>query len=227
MRRVTLRTHHGILLRNSYIGVHPWLEELKAGMSQSEPISRGTPGNSRGSIRRLFSRRRQGKSERHLRSKHQRQEPAPDDGRRKTFWENITSGSGLSIPHAGWGIPGLAHPVLFPSELLAAIELEHTDVFDPGEFLLPLKSPLRKKTRPQRVGALALAGTPSGRHCALAKAAKENVGEGASREWRQEEQQWLAEQEKRQLSELHLHIDGRCDHVKVSLSRSECTTIMR
>lgn len=153
------------------------------------------------------------------RSQQQRQKSLPDDAGPGTLWGGSSSGSALARLPTAWGLCGLAQPILFPFELVAAIELEHMDLFDPGELLLPL--PQKKQERQTSPSALATA--PMDLH--TAKPAEDTGDQPGSAQ--EHKEQHLPEKQEQQPSVLYVYVDGKCDQVKVSLSRSECAAMLR
>ncbi|KAL8453097.1 hypothetical protein Emed_000967 [Eimeria media] len=205
VRHVSLRTHHGLLLRDSHVLIHSSIDQLMSEM-QSEPSEDRDSSSCK--RQEVGYWRWSSKDSHRLR---QRADPG--------------AAATCAAPFTGWGGCTSTSPVLFPSELVAGVHVEHVDLFDPGELLLPFDLRRHGATRSEGADASASAAAPF-----ESSDAKEEVS-GAEQQVaptdlaQQRPQQRLASLQGQQASEIHIRVDGRCSEVSLSLSHSECAAL--
>ncbi|KAL8456046.1 hypothetical protein Emag_000121 [Eimeria magna] len=218
VRHVSLRTHHGVLLRDSHMLIHSSIDQLMSEMHSEPSEDRGSSPCKRQEVGYW---RWSSKDSHRLRG-----HGHPEEGRLDAFRQRAdpTAAASCAALFAGWsGCTGTS-PVFFPSELVAGVHVEHADVFDPGELLLPFD--LRGQGATRSKGADAPASAASFESCD----AKEEVA-GAEQHvaptglTQQLPQQRSASLQGQHASEIHVRIDGQCSEVSLCLSRRECAAL--
>ncbi|KAL8433179.1 hypothetical protein ACSSS7_004067 [Eimeria intestinalis] len=219
VRHVSLRMHYGVLLRDSHVLIHPSLDELMSEM-HSEPSEDREDSPCVGYWR-------WSSKDSHCSGASQHQKETPLNARRLPGQGAKHCAASTWAAHStGWGGCAGTSPILLPSELVAGVHLEHADVFDPGEMLLPLALRRPEGGRPEAAGASASAAAPreagGGKDKEGARAAQEVASTVLTQRL---PPQRLASLQGEQASEIHVRIDGQCSEVSFCLSHSECAAL--
>lgn len=211
LRHANLRTYHGVLLRDTHMVIHRSIDLLKAelfsdksfddqplGIIQESPVRQGW-----NCVKGLQSPGHQ---------QHQQQpqvaiEDITQKRRRRSSRDETDSAASVC---------GATTPVLFPSELVTTIEVEHTDVFHPGELWLPLNQQAQWETRQQQNAESVIKSESSSTDLTQHQGGQV-----------QQQQHPLPAEQKQQASQVHIRIDGKCDQIRVALSRSKCASLLR
>ncbi|KAL8428229.1 hypothetical protein Efla_005331 [Eimeria flavescens] len=208
VRHVSLRVNHGVLLRDSHVLIHPSLDQLKLAMQSDETSSRRSPSTyNQEAGHRRWRERKEDPSQSHQQS----QQSSSDDSELTRPLGEACEGGGPSAPFSAWDGCAAAHPVLFPSEFVAAIELQHVDAFNPGELLLPLDLQLHQKIRRPQAATTPSATAIGKSHDEMADGGDAAKPEAALLDDREQlHQQRHHSVQEEHSSEVHVRIDGNC-----------------
>ncbi|CDI87542.1 hypothetical protein, conserved [Eimeria praecox] len=278
LRHVSLRTHHGLLLRDSGVLLHSDLEQLKREltlphssgcrepMGSSGSCYRGGNAADRRRMRRVPQQKERitlphssgcpepmgssgscyrggnGADRRRMRRVPQQKEGAcnASSGGVGTLGEGnkIHSALGTARLPTSWDIGDAAKPIIFPSEVVAVVEVAHVDMLPLEVVMMPLKVPsCLEKTQPTRPAHREFRATAVDLH-----PCRTSGGEGAQQTSGQQEVGSIPQQQQRQpqeqqqqnahgvqdqrLCEVQISVNGKCNEVRASLSRHSCAAML-
>lgn len=242
LRHLSLRSHHALLLRDSHMLLHNDLDKLKRELTLPQGACREYMSSNEFS--QCTYQSGHWRDRRQLKPILQPQEQMRDaescsmgkeDGENSTGNQRSTG----RIPTT-WGTWGSVQPVVFPSELVAAFEVEHVDILDPRLVFLPSKLPLYVGKRRKARASLRECQTACVEFPPCQPSAGEKAKQGAGQQeipqaFLQKEQPKRQEHQKlvtrgaleQPICEVQICVNGKCNEVRACLSRHRCAAILR
>ncbi|CDJ28119.1 LOW QUALITY PROTEIN: uncharacterized protein EMH_0098570 [Eimeria mitis] len=132
-----------------------------------------------------------------------------------------------------WGVCNVVHPVLLPSELAAAVEVEHIDMLAPRLVFPPSK--LRQQTRhsPREFRTASFKfhhSQPSAGKGAKLGAGQQEVSHSLPqpKQYQHQEQEELNahDPQEQRPCEVQIYVNGKCKGIMASLSRRSCAALL-
>ncbi|XP_026191691.1 uncharacterized protein LOC34621999 [Cyclospora cayetanensis] len=173
VRHISLRTFHGVLLRDSHILIHPNHQQLKGELESLQPVDHWGFIYTNDDLSKLTERKENLNTSSDCRAESGYQHQLPEallghQGPRADSGFDCSATDYTKLPSA-WNVSGKTQPVLFPSELVATIEIEHSEVCHPAELWLPLRLPVRSEDRHLHLPATVLPNASAGSKCSQVK----------------------------------------------------------
>lgn len=233
LRHVSLRTHHGLLLKDFHLLIHNSMEQLKRELTLQQCV--GCGGSLRSSGFQSTHRPTHWEDTSHVRPLIQQQgqtRSANSCGVEKEVEGSAGGGLGYS---ATWGVCGSMQTVLFPSEFVAAVEVEQVGILSREVALKPFRLAVhpekwrRGRHSESRESPVELlpSRTCAGKEDPGKQEIPQSVRQPKQRQHQEQQRSKACDPWEQRLCGVKVHVSGKCSEVSASLSRHSCAVMLR